>query len=142
MNISLYITTTPENHLDKSLTNERTISGKVRPNSDNSKENPIFVVSGNIEGFNYAKIGDHYYYIQDVKHNINGLTELYLHEDVLMTHRDTIRGLTAHITRRVGGNTYLPDPQFSAFGNRKIGMYKFSGSFNKNGNYVLVTAGG
>lgn len=142
MNITLYTTNTPENHLNKSLGNSRSINGTVRNRTNNDRMNPVFLVSGNISGYNYAYVDGRYYYIRDVVRNINGLTELHMHEDVLMTHRGTIIGTTAHITRRVNGNTYLTDDEFTSFGNKKLGMYKFGGSFDKSGHYVLVTAGG
>jgi hypothetical protein len=142
MNIYLYQNHSPNDHLDKSLSGEHMISGTVKQGSSYGKVDCTFVVNGDIGDYNYCKIGNRYYYIVEVTRNITGLTELRMHEDVLMTYRGTIRGCTAHITRSAAGNSFLPDPQFSAFGNKKIGIYKFSGSFNQNGQYVLVTAGG
>lgn len=142
MQITLYRTTTPENYLTKALGSASTKNGTIRYNSDYSRLSPVFSLSGQVSGYNYAYCNGVYYYIRDVKHNLNGITDLYLREDVLMTHAGEIRGMTAHITRRVGGQTYLRDTEFSSFGNKRIGIKKFPGSLNTNGTFILVTAGG
>lgn len=139
MQITLYHTGTPDNYLIKRLSNAHAINGAMR-SGNNDSMSPVITVSGDIpENLNYAKIGERFYYIRNRVKNVTGLTEIQMHEDVLMSHYNTILDMQARVTRNPYGETYLPDTEMSTFGNKKTNIIAFPESLSDKGYYILAT---
>lgn len=112
MVINLYSTRTDKDHLTKELTNNISISGKLRTSCD--IVNPVIEIEHNalifINHINYAYIPDfgRYYYITDMR--LDGKTlVLSLHCDVLFTYANDIKGSMATIVRSQDGDKYIKD---------------------------------
>ena len=62
--------------------------------------NPVLLMKGNMENYNYCRIADfhRYYFIQDIVFN-EGLWELHCNVDVLASYKDTIGSTNCYITR-------------------------------------------
>lgn len=109
---------------------------------DESRLNPSLILQHNvdIEGANYCKVGDRYYYITDLTYSQQRII-LTLHEDVLMSHAADILKLGVIVDRQTNeGNPYLKDPEMPVEAKRnvqvKIFPYGFSGD-----TYILATNG-
>lgn len=109
---------------------------------DESRLNPSLILQHNtgIEGANYCKVGDRYYYITDVTYSQQRII-LSLHEDVLMSHASDILKLGVIVDRQsYEGNPYLKDGEMPVEAKRnvqvKIFPYGFSGD-----TYILATNG-
>lgn len=141
MNLTLYTTSSPANAVTKTLSNASQKTGNM-VNSTNDLIDPVVRLSGNIGGYNYVQMLGRYYFIRRTDRTKTGFTDLYLHEDVLMTFRNSIRTATGHVVRSSSGQEYLHDEEFSTFDNRGIGILKFPQSLPTTPQYILITAGG
>lgn len=101
MNITLYKTKSPNNKVDKVLTDSTSMSGNLRDES-NVMTPSIIIQSGNISQYNYAKIQEfgRYYFITSIDSVRNGLWRINLKCDVLMTYSSQIKQLKAIISKQ------------------------------------------
>lgn len=145
LDIILYNTNSPKNKINKSLSNELTITGTMRNNT--SILTPTILIQYNPVNYNYAYIPqfNRYYYIADIIFMTNSMVELYLKVDVLMSHRIAILNSDVIIDKTTDNpdlNRYVYSDGFSTLCKDKTDIIQFPNGFNDNGEYILITAGG
>lgn len=145
MDIKLYLTTSEKMRIQKTLTSERTYSGHLRDAT--SVTNPVFRIEiDNPISYNYAYIPafGRYYYISDMVSIRNGLWELHLTCDVLMSFASYIRGarIVLDRTEDTGQETYIPGDTWLATAKAKTDIIAFPDGLNSSGEYILITSGG
>ena len=118
MVIKLYINTSDPKAVDKTLTNEISITGVARDPVD--VVNPIIEYQrgeNDISGYNYAYIEDfnrwYFMSVTDASYNMHTLN---MHCDALSTAKNYLRARNATITRNQRlYNSYLNDPEFPSY---------------------------
>ena len=146
MEIKLYKTSSPRKKLVKNLTDGLTLVGTLRAQS--SVMAPTFTVQYTAGvGYNYCYIPDfgRYYYINGINALRANLFELSLGVDVLMTYAAEIRNNSAIIDKSQWQGTaykYINDGSWVNTNRMTQEVVNFSGGFNDNGEFILITAGG
>ena len=146
MEIKLYKTSSPRKKLVKDLTDGITLTGTLRGQS--SIMSPSLQIQDiAIIGYNYCYIPDfgRYYYINCINALRANLFELSLGIDVLMTYADAIRNNAAIIDKvqpQKGAMPYINDGSYVSTNKMYQTIINFSGGFNDNGEFILITAGG
>lgn len=145
MNIELYRTSSPTNKVIKNLTNKTDKEGSLKENC--SLLNPIISIRNgqHIKG-NYAFIPEfnRYYFITDKVFRTDGICELQLKCDVLMSFARDILASTQVVTRQANASNWkLPDEKLPINANNMIEGISFEGQvFDKNNYcYILSTIG-
>lgn len=147
MVLKLYKNNSEKNHVTKVLTNELTLVGDLR--RETSIKNPAITIewNGSIIGYNYAFIVEfnRYYFIVDEKSIRNGVWEITLLCDVLMSFKNDILSAYAVIdhTSEYDTSDYLSSDIWTTLVKDKTDIINFSGSsLLTSGEYILITAGG
>lgn len=144
MTIKLYKTASEVNKVTKVLTDELSLTGELRESS--SVINPrIKIEDDDLTDYNYAYIPEfgRYYFITNITSIRNGLWELSMRVDVLMTYADEIKANIAVIARNSNlWNLYYQDEQFKILNYETIQTKAFGASLNPNSQIVLICAGG
>ena len=146
MEIKLYKTSSPRKKLVKELSNGITLVGTLRAQS--SVMSPTFTVQDTaVVGYNYCYIPDfgRWYYINGIDALRANLFELSLGVDVLMTYAAAIRNNSAIIDKaqwQVTAYKYINDGSWVNTNRMTQEVVNFSGGFNDNGEFILITAGG
>lgn len=145
MDLILYVNNSEKNKLDKSLSSELKLTGKLREQS--SVVNPsIMIQTTNPSSYNYAYIPEfkRYYFITDMVSVRTGLWEISMHVDVLMSFKDTIKGTQVILsdTETTGQTNYMVGEQWESNVKTVTDIVSFPNSMNVNGEYILITAGG
>ena len=146
MEIKLYKTSSPRKKLVKDLTDGITLTGTLRGQS--SIMSPSLQIQDiAVIGYNYCYIPDfgRYYYINGINALRANLFELSLGIDVLMTYADAIRNNAAIIDKvqpQKGAMPYINDGSYVSTNKMYQTIINFSGGFNDNGEFILITAGG
>lgn len=133
------------NVVDKSITSVSTISCALKDPTEII--DPVLVIAGDIitSDINYVYIQafERYYFIRN-KRQVNAThVEVDLHVDVLMSFKNEIRASSALI--EVTGNAvnpYIESEIWTPDVRRTTHVKNFSGGFNSNPEYILLTAGG
>lgn len=110
MTITLYNNTSPNNKINKTLTNATQLSGEFR--EEVGVLTPTFRVEGmQYRSFNYAHIPDfnRYYFITGYRSLGHNMLELELEEDPLMTRKTGILATRAYIERASLQSATEPD---------------------------------
>ena len=148
--IQFYKNSSPVNKVDKSIELVTTATGTLRDSS--SILQPVILIETTydagqalITGSNYTYIEEfgRYYYITDVVAEINGLYEVKMDVDVLMTYSAQIKQQEAVIARQAfKRNMYLDDGWFMAYQNPDFKQLYFSNATPfESQEYVLIIAG-
>lgn len=146
MEIKLYKTSSPRKKLVKELTDGITLVGTLRAQS--SVMAPTFTVQDTaVIGYNYCYIPDfgRYYYINGINALRANLFELSLGIDVLMTYAEAIRknyAIVDKVQSFGAAYNYINDGSFINTNRMNQEIMNFSGGFNENGEFILITAGG
>lgn len=145
MDLILYVNNSEKNKLDKSLSSELKLNGKLREES--SVVNPsIMIQTTNPSIYNYAYIPEfkRYYFITDMVSVRTGLWEISMHVDVLMSFKDTIKGTQVILsdTETTGQTNYMAGEQWASNVKNTTNILRFPRSLNTEGTYILITAGG
>ena len=145
MDILLYNNTSERNALTKTLTNQTTYTGILK--NDCSVINPTFILNEtNPSGFNYAYIAEfaRYYYIVDVISISNGIWEITLMCDVLMSFASDILSCSAIVEDTETNETtnYIESDIYQALVKTKTDILEFPNGLLDSGEYILITAGG
>ena len=146
MEIKLYKTSSPRKKLVKDLTDGITLTGTLRGQS--SIMSPSLQIQDiAVIGYNYCCIPDfgRYYYINGINALRANLFELSLGIDVLMTYAEAIRNNAAIIDKvqpQKGAMPYINDGSYVSTNKMYQTIINFSGGFNDNGEFILITAGG
>ena len=147
-NIVFSTNSSPVNRIDKDLTTVITVTGTLRDGV--SILNPeIEIESGLTEdlvgtiNYAYIEVFNRYYFVTDIKTEINGLWIVSMHVDVLMTYKDEIREQNAVVARQEETyNMYLDDGWFMAYQDPYIQTKLFSNPTPfETQEFVLVIAG-
>lgn len=149
MQLILYVTTSDKNEVNKSLSQVATFSN-VHPIEPVDVEAPSFTLGSasfeQLRTCNYAYVPElhRYYYLEPATLANHGNVVVSLREDVLMSFADSIRSLTALVSRQENNfNLYLPDPEFKVYANTDKKTLKFSNvPFTKTPNFLLTVSGG
>lgn len=146
MEIKLYKTSSPRKKLVKDLTDGITLTGTLRGQS--SVMSPSLQIQDiAVIGYNYCYIPDfgRYYYINGINALRANLFELSLGIDVLMTYAEAIRNNAAIVDKvqpQKGAMPYINDGSYVSTNKMYQTIINFSGGFNDNGEFILITAGG
>ena len=146
MDINFYKNTSDNNVLNKNITLISTHNIKLK--DECNIITPSILIHGDISNdINYAYIEKwgRYYYVRDKKSLNNGIYEVNLTVDVLMSHKDKILNLQCIIDKQqdlTNINKYYNDGSFIVSSKEFIETINFPNGFNNNGEFILITAGG
>lgn len=148
MTIVFYNNYSEKNVINKTIDSltALTLTGELRKST--SVKTPVIDVeySESIIGYNYCYITEfaRYYFITDIKSIRNGLWEISMRVDVLMSFSNDILSSEAiidHDTEPDNSN-YLNSDIWTSTVKDKTDIINFSGGLSESGGYVLITAGG
>ena len=144
MEIQLYKNNSSNNTMTKSLTPVTTISGTLK--DECSIIDPEILVAGTSQfiNANYAYIPEfhRYYYINNITIVKNGLYRLSLHSDVLMSFKDSIKGMNAIVARSSdNSNMYIIDTKMKTLQYNNYNVYASNKSFDSSLTPYIVVAG-
>ena len=145
MLIHLFNNTSERNAITKTLTNEITISGSLREESN--IHNPVIMINApSVIGFNYAYIPDfyRYYYVNDITSVRMELWRLTLICDVLMSFKSAILNSYAIVdhTQTTQINEYMQSNIWKTTVKDFTEIINFPSGLLDTGEYILITAGG
>ena len=146
MNINFYKNTSDNNVLNKNITLISTHNIKLK--DECNIMTPSILIHGDISNdINYAYIEKwgRYYYVRDKKSLNNGIYEIFLKVDVLMSFKEKILNLQCIIDKQQDTNNinkYYDDGSFTVSSKEFIETINFPNGFNDNGEFILITAGG
>lgn len=144
--ITLYITMDEVNRVTKRLSNGIQLTGSLRNETEIIRPTVLIESPLNV-GYNYCYIESfgRYYYITDKKSVRNGIIELYLEVDPLMSFSSKIKNTPAIIDKQASlsnANMYIDDGDWIIQNNEWIQILDFPSGFNNEGEFILIAAGG
>lgn len=144
MTIRLYKTFDQKEKLNKTLTNEKTVTGTLKTKMSIIKPSILLHNSNiNFADYNYCYIVDfdRYYFIDDIMIETANLYELKLSEDVLMSFNADIKNMTVEIMQATVFNSKKVECETT---NEKtlIKTIDLQNPFNNNGFLYLTTVKG
>ena len=145
MDLKLYYNSSDNRCINKTLTNEFTISGTLR--EETTVVNPeITVISSSPLRYNYCYIPTlrRYYYINNIISVKNGVWKLIMQVDPLMSFRNDILVLQVVVSKQSSiehGDEYIDDGSLVTDNLMFKTVYNFANGFNNNSEYILITAG-
>lgn len=147
-NIVFSTNSSPVNRIDKELTTVITAIGTLRDGAsilNPEVEIESLLSESVVKAINYAYIGvfGRYYFVTDIRTEVNGLWVVTMHVDVLMTYKESIYQQNAVVARQEANyNMYLDDGWFMAYQNPYIQTKFFSNTEPfETQEFVLVIAG-
>ena len=147
MTITLYKTTDENNVVYKTLNNERNFPDCVLKENTSVITPIIFIQSDlNLSTYNYCHIPEfsRYYYITNISSVRNGLWQINLKVDVLMTYKSNFNNFNMIIKRieKDGINRYINDNENVVLSKQRVFCKKFPETpFSKNMSIILTTVG-
>ena len=147
MTITLYKTTDENNVVYKTLTNSQNFSNCVLKENTSVITPIIFIQTDtNLSTYNYCYIPDfsRYYYITNVSSVRNGLWQINLKVDVLMSYKNYLSTMDCIVRRSEQDyNKYIYDNENKTLSYKEIKTVKFPNSpLDKHMYYILTTVGG
>ena len=146
MTINFYINTSEKEKFDKSLTNEKSLTGFLKQAT--SVINPVITVEmENPSQFNYCHIPQfhRYYFINDMINVKNNLWEIHMHVDALSSFKSQIRANKAIIDKNqylTNANQYYNDGNTFVHDSKETNeIATFQNGFDEIPHYILITAG-
>ena len=141
MNITFYVTSSAENVLTKTLTNEYTLTGTLRDAANII--NPVIMVATDPTPYNYCYIPqlNRYYYVDEITVYRKNVWVVTLKCDVLMSFKDEIKKLRVVTSRLASGNAYYGDGVPRGVKPTKT-VSNFTSPFAERGSLICVTRGG
>ena len=143
MTINFYKNTSDNNVINKNITLISTHNIKLK--DECNIMTPSILIHGDISNvINYAYIEKwgRYYYVRDKKSLNNGIYEINLTVDVLMSHKDKILESDGIIYNSENlKNNYTPSENYTNDIREKTRPINFSGGFKDSPEFVLITAG-
>ena len=147
-NIVFSTNSSPVNRIDKELATVVTTTGTLRDgtsilNPEIEIENALTPAIVAAINYAYIDVFNRYYFVTDIKTDVNGLWVISMHVDVLMTYKDEIREQNAVVARQEETyNMYLDDGWFMSYQNPYIQTKVFSNPTPfETQEFVLVIAG-
>ena len=95
MLVKVYTTNSPVNSLAKKLS----FSGDFHYNIGHLEDVIILVLSNPLTKNNVLKMADVYYYVADIEKFYNGLTQVIIKKDYLLTYQDELEKGIFHLTQ-------------------------------------------
>ena len=95
MLVKVYTTNSPVNSLAKKLS----FTGDFHYNIGHLEDVIILVLSNPLTKNNVLKISDAYYYVADIEKYYNGLTQVIIKKDYLLTYQDELEKGIFHLTQ-------------------------------------------
>lgn len=111
---------------------------------ETSLDHPTFLFSGNWIGWNVAKWGNRYYFVDDVRAVRNGMWEVDCVLDVLATYKTDILNSTQYVSySSQSGGTWLPDTRIPSLTNSFVSSTTSNSLdfLDMDGCYVLGVVG-
>lgn len=144
MNIKLYKTATQVNAITKTLTDEISLTGTLKDETDILKPTVLITSTSNLSSYNYMYIPEfNRYYFIELKVLRTNLYEIKGKCDVLFSHKTEILNNTAIIARQEKiYNMYLGDSNFKIYAQKSIQTKEYPYGFTRQGSFVLTTLGG
>ena len=146
MTINFYINTSEKEKFDKSLTNEKSLTGFLKQAT--SVINPVITVEiENPSQFNYCHIPQfhRYYFISDTVNVKNNIWEIHMHVDALSSFKSQIRANKAIIDKNqylTNANEYYNDGNTFVHDSKETNeIATFQNGFDDIPHYILITAG-
>lgn len=144
MEIRLYNNTSDEKIVNKSISLVATLQGELK--EETSLISPSIRLNLNDVNFNYIYIPEfgRYYYVNEIRNIRKNLWEIDCHVDVLMSFKGQFKGLRAMIERTENDSNYEKDYDSNDYISKLdnfIEISEFSGGFNDNPEFILLTAG-
>ena len=145
MEITLYTNNSEKNKLEKSLSRDLKLTGKLREES--SIVNPsVLIQTENPSSYNYAYIPEfnRYYFITDAISVRTDIWRISLHCDVLMSFKDELKATSVILsdTESTGATNYITGEQWKTNVKNATEIINFPKGLNTNGEFILITAGG
>lgn len=144
MVIKLYKSSSDPRVVSKSLFDEISYnSATARDAFDIMGGSIVIATNSDLSGYNYAHVDDvnRYYYIKDITILREGVWQLELAIDVLMTYADKIRSLHGTVDRQTNlNNGYISDPEYKALTFSQIVTKTFPNEMT-NDTIILMTIG-
>lgn len=127
----------------KQPTNELSDVKTVTLKDLTSYDAPVFILTGDDFNYNYAKWGNRYYFITDVKSVHNGLCEVTCALDPLATYKTEILASTQFVSYSSQlGNAWLADTRIPVLKSTVVSKAVSSPSFfSSAGTYILSVVG-
>lgn len=145
MEIKLYVNSSEVNKINKSLSDEISLTGNLR-NESNVITPSILIYNENPTKYNYCYIPEfkRYYFIKDMASIRTNVWRLNLESDPLMSFKNAILkcNVILNETTITGANKYLDGRNWIANCKSKTDIISFSGGLLDQGEYILITAGG
>lgn len=145
MTITLQVSTSPKNKLDKDVTDVASLSGTLKTST--SIINPTIIIEGDLSQYtnvNYMTIAEfgRSYFITNITSVTSKLFEIAAHVDVLSSFAGEIRANKAIVHRQeTKWNLYLDDGSFKVYQNPMVLTKAFPSGFTTQ-EFVLAVAGG
>lgn len=143
--MKFYKNLSENNDVDKVLTDEKIVLGE--PRGAVNILSPVIRANGKEYGityntFNYCYIVEleRYYYIDSFQFYANGLVEMNMSVDVLMTYKDDIRASSGLILKQRVYNPYYGD--YDTESRADLDTLTFNDPFNHDGEFVIVAMRG
>lgn len=143
--MKFYKNLSENNDIDKNLTGETVVLGE--PRGAVNILNPEIIANGKEYGityntFNYCYIVEleRYYYIDSFEFYPNGVVQMRMSVDVLMTYRDDIRASSGLILKQRVYNPYYGE--FDTEGRSELDTKEFTDPFDHQGQFVIVAMRG
>lgn len=143
--MKFYKNLSENNDIDKVLSDEKIVLGEPRGSVNllspeiraNGKEYGI-----TFNSYNYCYIVEleRYYYIDSFRFYPNGLVEMSMSVDVLMTYKDDIRASSGLILKQRDYNPYYGD--YDTEGRSDLDTLEFKDPFSHDGEFVIVAMRG
>lgn len=145
MTITLQVSKSPKNKLEKDVTTVASLSGVLK--NSTSIINPTIIIEGDLSSYtnvNYMTIAEfgRSYFINNITSVTNSLFEISAHVDVLSSFSAEIKANKAIIHRQENNwNLYLDDGSFRVYQNPMVLTKAFPSGFTTQ-EFVLAVAGG
>lgn len=146
MIIKLYKTEDDPRVVDKTLTDELSITGTCKDTLDTFA--PTILIGQDVTGYNYMYIPsfDRYYFIDGCSIVRTGLYQIEgVKEDVLMSLKGQLMNLSVIIDKTESeslGDEYIDDGSFITSSKTINQIVNYPNGFNDTPDYILLTAGG
>lgn len=145
MEVQFYFNQSDHRQINKLLVEGEKFEGQAR--DETNVITPIITFdTPNVLPYNYAYIPQfqRYYTVLDKNSFREGLFEITLDVDVLMSFRQDIFNMSAVVDKQTmpaNGDEYIDDGSLVADNVQFVQVYDYPNGFNDNPEYVLITAG-
>lgn len=136
-----YTTTSKENELNKTLTNETRLESATFRDSEIDVIHPYFIIKTDELSGNYIYIEElnRYYFIDSMTKIDSVHTLIQCRCDVLMSFKTEIENSTGLLVKSTTTNPYFAQSTIESRTIKRRFEFPESDAFNSNGEYILIT---